>query len=429
CSILGRMLAQLQHLTKDAADLAAAPLWPLSDQDLTGMLHAAHHLAQIATVLQARLIHQARTRGIPEAHGHRNAKGWLRSLLVVDPQPARDLVAHADVLQRPAIGQAVLDGRADLRQAAVIAETLDALPDDLAHTDGAADTYAIVEQAETALLDMAGEFPAYQLRRVGERILDHVAPEVADQAAAAALARQEAHAHPRRGFTMSLPVNGMVRLSGALGLEDAAVVQAALHPLCAPSPDDKRTPSQQRADALTEICRLALRTTDLPVDGGEPPQLSVAVTYGPLAQALGVGTTDTGVRVSPDTVRRLACDARILPLVLGGQSQILNAGRRRRNATGALRRALHLRDRGCAFPGCDRPPRWTDAHHVWHWAAGGPTNLDNLVLLCVRHHKVLHDPRAGWQIRLAPDRRPDFIPPPDIDPHQKPCRNQYHQHQ
>ncbi|WP_203834730.1 HNH endonuclease signature motif containing protein [Winogradskya humida] len=423
------MLARLEQLSKEAAELAAAPLWPLSDHDVTGMLHAAHHLAQVATVLQARLVRQACSRGIPAAQGHRSAKGWLRSVLLVDPQPARELVAHADVLQRPVIGQAVLDGRADLRQAAVIAETLDALPDDLALTDGAADTFAIVEQAEVVLLGMAGEFPAYQLRRVGERILDHVAPEIADQAAAAALARQEARVHPRRGFTMSLPVNGMVRLSGALGLEDAAVVQAALHPLCEPGPEDKRTPAQQRADALIEISRLALRSTELPVDGGEPPQLSVSVAYDPLARAWGVGTTDTGVRVSPETVRRLACDARILPIILGGQGQILNAGRRRRLATGALRRALHVRDRGCGFPGCDRPPRWADAHHVWHWADGGPTNLDNLVLLCVRHHKVLHDPRAGWRIRFGPDRRPDFIPPPDVDPYQKPCRNQYHQRQ
>ncbi|WP_344646564.1 HNH endonuclease signature motif containing protein, partial [Winogradskya consettensis] len=107
----------------------------------------------------------------------------------------------------------------------------------------------------------------------------------------------------------------------------------------------------------------------------------------------------------------------------------LNAGRRRRHATGAIRRALHIRDKGCTFPGCDRPPRWTDAHHLTHWADGGPTNLDNLALLCREHHRLIHDPTTGWHIQLGPDRRPDFIPPPDIDPTRQPQRNLYHQRQ
>jgi hypothetical protein len=172
----------------------------------------------------------------------------------------------------------------------------------------------------------------------------------------------EARAQRRRGLTLSLPVDGLVRLSGVLGTEDAATVQAALHPLSRPLAEDDRTPAQRRADALIEVCRLALRTEELPDDGGEPPQLAVTVAYQPLARTLGTAVTDTGERLSAATVRRLACDARILPVVLGGAGQILEVGRARRLATGPLRRALHIRDRGCAFPDCDRPPRWTDAH-------------------------------------------------------------------
>jgi hypothetical protein len=424
----GFMSSDVQQLSQDTAKAAAAPLWPLSDDELTDMLRVAHRLELAAAVLQARLVQEADTRGIPAAGGHRSTAGWLRRLLVLDPQPARELADHATVLAgQPGVQQAVLDGRVDLRQAAVIAATVAAVPDDLGDLDvSVADTGRIARQAEQALIDMAGRFPAYQLRRIGERILAHVAPHLSEQAEQAALGRQEARAHRCRGVTLSLPVDGQVRLSGVLGAEDAATVHAALHPLCTPVADDTRSAAQRRADALVEVCRLSLRTGQLPDDGGEPPQVTVTVAYDPITRALGAATTDTGQRLSAETVRRMACDARILPVVLGGDGQILNTGRTRRLATGALRRALHVRDRGCAFPDCDRPARWTDAHHIRAWTDGGPTDLDNLVLLCRHHHRLVHHPDTGWQIRLGTDRRPDFIPPPDIDPDRRPRRNLYH---
>jgi hypothetical protein len=284
----------------------------------------------------------------------------------------------------------------------------------------------ILNQAETVLIGMAAQFPAYQLRRLGDRILAHVAPEIADRADEAALRRQEARAHRHRHLTLSTPVDGLVRLTGTLSVEDAAIVSAALHPLCTPIPGDTRTPGQRRADALVDICRLALRTSDLPADGGEPPQLTVTVPFDPLTRTLGPATLDTGHRLSATTARRLACDARLLPIVLGGTSQILDAGRTRRLATGPLRRALTTRDKGCAFPTCDRPPRWTDAHHLIPWSTGGATRLDNLVLLCRHHHTLLHDPTSGWTAQLGPDRLPEFLPPPWTDPTRRPQRNLYH---
>ncbi|MFI5896907.1 DUF222 domain-containing protein [Actinoplanes sp. NPDC051513] len=425
------VLAELEQVGEDAAKLAAAPVWPLSDDELTNLLRAAHRLEQTALVLQARLVWQADTRGLPAAQGHRSAARWLRARLMLDPQPARELAAAATALRRPVIEQAVLDGRTDLRQAAVIAATVDAIPADLDGPDGlAADEVSrTVSRAEHTMIEMAGRMPAYQLRRVGERILAHVAPHLADRADEAALARQEARAHRQRGLTLSLPVDGLVRLSGVLGAEDAAIVHATLHPMCRPLAGDDRSAAQRRADALVEVCRLALRTEQLPDDGGEPPQLAVTVAFQPLTRTLGTAATDTGQRLSAATVRRLACDARILPVVLGGAGQILDTGRARRLATGPLRRALQIRDRGCAFPDCDRPPRWTDAHHITPWTAGGTTTLDNLVLLCRHHHRLIHHPGAGWQIRLSADRHPDFIPPSALDPLQRPRRNLYHPRQ
>jgi hypothetical protein len=225
-----------------------------------------------------------------------------------------------------------------------------------------------------------------------------------------------------------MPVDGVVRVSGALGVEDAAIVTAALQPLSGPVPDDNRSFPQRRADALVDVCRLALRTGELPQDGGEPPQLAVTVRFDPLASRLGAcpGVLPDGERISAAAARRLACDARILPLVLGGASQVLDAGRSRRLVHGPLRRALTVRDGGCAFPGCDRPARWCDAHHLRSWSGGGRTDLDNLVLLCRHHHRLLHAPAGGWRAKLGTDRLPVFVPPPWIDPQQRPRRNLYH---
>jgi HNH endonuclease len=88
---------------------------------------------------------------------------------------------------------------------------------------------------------------------------------------------------------------------------------------------------------------------------------------------------------------------------------------------GKLRRQLELRDRGCAFPGCDRPPAWTHAHHIVAWYCGGATTLDNGVLLCGHHHRLIH--QGHWTVAIAADGLPEFTPPNWIDPRRKPIRN------
>ncbi|WP_308121083.1 HNH endonuclease signature motif containing protein [Paractinoplanes bogorensis] len=423
----------MTQLGQDAAKLAAASLWPLGDDDLTACLDAAYRLEQTAFALQTRLVQHAERRGLPTAHGHRSTATWLRARLRLDLGPARRLAERAaDLTRQPAVEQALLDGHIDARQATAIATALDSVTTGLIELDettdraDAVDADTIVEQAGTTLIAMAGRLTANQLSHVGDRILTYVAPHLADRADELALARQEARAHRNRGLTLSAPDAGIVRLTGLLGQEDAAILQAALLPLCGPTPDDNRRPAQRRADALIDICRLALRTGELPESGGEPAQLSVTLAYDPLTRALGTATTDTGLRLSAATARRLACDARILPAVLGSAGQVLDLGRSSRLASTVLRRALTLRDRGCAFPDCDRPPRWTDAHHITPWSSDGSTALDNLVLLCRHHHRLAHDPTSGWKIRLGTDRQPDFIPPRHIDPARQPRRNLYH---
>ena len=148
------------------------------------------------------------------------------------------------------------------------------------------------------------------------------------------------------------------------------------------------------------------------------------VVFNKLISSLPVGGMITRMACG-NTVRRMACDAAVLPAVLNGGGQVLDVGRTRRLFTGPLRRALAIRDRGCAFPGCDRPVRWTDGHHIISWLNGGTTDVDNGVLVCRVHHGLVHDAN-GWRVRLGTDKLPEFIPPPWIDPDQRPLRNTRH---
>ncbi len=130
-----------------------------------------------------------------------------------------------------------------------------------------------------------------------------------------------------------------------------------------------------------------------------------------------------GGPVTAESARRIACDAQLIPVLLGGGGQPLDVGRASYSIPTGIRRALIARDRGCAFPGCDRPPAWCDGHHIRHWADGGPTAITNLVLLCGHHHRTVH--HHGWQTRIV-HGQPQFLPPPWIDPTQTPRRNHYH---
>jgi hypothetical protein len=113
--------------------------------------------------------------------------------------------------------------------------------------------------------------------------------------------------------------------------------------------------------------------------------------------------------ITEEAVRRLLCDCKISRVITDGKSEPLDVGRATRTIPAALRRALVVRDRGCTFPGCDRPAAWCDAHHLVHWTKGGPTCLENCVLLCSAHHRMVHD--GGWDLRRSQDGRLLVRPP------------------
>jgi uncharacterized protein DUF222 len=165
--------------------------------------------------------------------------------------------------------------------------------------------------------------------------------------------------------------------------------------------EDDRTPAQRRADALGEICRQWLDSAKRPHVAGERPHITVTVDADALrAAANGSSALDHAGPIRPEMVRRLACDASIVRVVMAGSSEPLDVGRKTAVVPPALRRAVIVRDRHCRFPGCDRPHTWCDAHHVLHWADGGPTAVANLLLLCRRHHRMVHQP-GGFRLKLV----------------------------
>ncbi|WCN81886.1 HNH endonuclease signature motif containing protein [Micromonospora sp. LH3U1] len=413
------MLRALAQAGGAVGDCAQASLWALSDDELLASLDATHVVAQRLAAVQLGLVRELDARGPAVAQGASSTAVWLRERLRVSGRSARQLVQLAATVDAapPAVRDALLSGAITIEQSRVVAETIAALPAEAGPE--------VADKATALLIAWADRFDPTILGRLGERILTHVAPDLADQAELAALERATERAKARRHVTLSDQQNGQVRLSGNLDTETASLLREAIDPLCAPAGEhDDRSPGQRRADALGEVCRLALRTGQLPDNGGDRPQLVVTVSLDDLVSGARAGTLETGAPLTPGAIRRLACDAGVLPAVLGGNSQVLDVGRQRRLFTGPLRRALVLRDGGCAFPGCDRPSRWCDGHHIRHWAEGGATALGNAVLLCGYHHRLVH--RGDWTVRIAPDGRPDFLPPRWLDPLRTAQRNLYH---
>jgi hypothetical protein len=439
-------LEAVQATVRSAIQCAEAPAWAQSPDVVLQCLDGVEQAERCLAVAKLHLIRQVDVQGIAAADGTRVGT-WLWHRLRVTGAAARRLVRLAKAVDdRPGLDRALCDGVVSVDQVAAIVKSLDALP-----TDVGADVTA---KAEAEMLGWADQLDPRELTVVGARVLEHVAPEVAEALDEKRVQRDTRSAFAARSLSLFDQGDGRVRISGWLDTEMAAVVTAALDPLCSPrhrpNPNtggagvggglgadgagptgaadrvvaDERTYGQRRADALVEVCRLVLNTGDLPENGGDRPQLTVTIRFSDLRDQVGAATLDTGGQLTATHARRLACDAHLLPAVLGTQGQVLDVGQSRRLITGALRRALVVRDHGCAFPGCDRPPRWTEGHHIRSWIDGGPTSLDNSVLLCGPHHRMIH--HSDWSVRLGHDGLPEFLPPAHLDPHQRPRRNIYH---
>jgi hypothetical protein len=343
----------------------------------------------------------------------RSPGAWLAVAARLDRPEGARLQRLAEALDEryAVLAAAMLDGEVSRAQAEVVAAALDDLPD--------VDTQ-LRREAERHLVARCADFGPRELRVLGRRILDVVAPDVAEEHERRALVREEQRARRRMRVTTRPLGDGLTRIIADLPTLHADLLATQLHAYASPRRDHlERSGTTEGADRhdpasgerlsyprllAQAFCALLERLprTASPDHGGNAATLVVTVDHDKLAHDLGVARLSTGHAISVGEARRLACTAGILPMVLNGASQPLDVGRRKRFHTPAMRHALAVRDRECRAVGCEIPAAWCEAHHVRPWAeARGPTSVADGLLLCSFHHHRAHDRR------YATDRLPD----------------------
>ncbi|WP_232547061.1 HNH endonuclease signature motif containing protein [Propioniciclava soli] len=366
------------------------------------------------------------------AHGT-SASTWLTDATRHTRTEAHRLIGHGQRLDRFAVVRdAARAGDVMPAQSDAITAVLDQLPADLQE--------AVVEEAQHMMVGFAATHTSTELRRLTHRLVELLAPEVAEAHEAARLERERAQATRARHLTFTPDHCGSILIKGSLPVAQAELVvktvnawaegqRRALDALDPAAP--LLTPAMRRADGLVALVDALSRTTLSPRHGGDRPRVVITMTLDQLNQAacdapprLHGRVVGSDRPIDAGTLRQWLCDCEVLPIVLGGHSEVLDQGRQRRLVTDAQRTALAVRDRGCVFPGCEQPPENCHAHHITPWWAGGRTALANLVLLCPHHHGVVepsHDPLADrWRIYLPAHGPAQVIPPRRIDPTGRP---------
>ena len=214
----------------------------------------------------------------------------------------------------------------------------------------------------------------------------------------------------RRRLHISRLADGMHVIDGVLDPVTGSSLRKALEPLAKPrGAEDDRKHSQRMADAIGEFVNHGLDQGTLPRRNGVRPHVTVTTTLEGLKNELGAPPADfeLSLPLSTRTLERVSCDCTMTRVLLA-DSMVIDVGRATRVISGPTRTALGKRDGGCRWPGCDRRVSWSTPHHIVAWARGGPTTLDNLVLLCFFHHRLVHE--GGWQV-IKKGREFRFVPP------------------
>src|SRR2546423_195543 len=316
---------------------------------------------------------------------------------------------HTAPAPLPTVRDAASEGVLSGEHIDVIAKTLAELPTRISVEER--------EQVEAALTEQARLHPPISVKRQGQKLLARLEQDGTDPG------DEAEQAEPTNTMTYRRSRTGRVRIVAELDAETAEVFEGMILPLAKPKKLNEETPDprdkrRRQGDAMSEVIFRAAGQGKS--DQAVKTDLIVTLDLTMLTDGIAGATLDGGASLPPSAVRRLACDAGVIPVVCNGNSVPLDLGRAQRLVPDRLRSALVARDRCCCFPGCDQPARMTEAHHVKPWSEGGPTDLANLVLLCHRHHRVIHG--SEWTITMIHDL-PYFIPPRWVDREQKPMRN------
>ncbi|SDW13237.1 HNH endonuclease [Saccharopolyspora shandongensis] len=392
-----------------------------SDAELVGGIAEIEQAIRAARMEQLRLIAEAERRRLFVEQGARSMSVWLQGLLNVDSHDAKTRIRVAGDVQEadseggaqlpdlPATAAALAEGSIGLEHAKVISKCKQNLLESSRDHD--------LAKVEAILADHATRMCPRDLAKLADRIR-----YLLDQDGAR---RDEEAQHEARELHYATARDGMLVIKARLDRETGAKFVEAIRPLSAPRPEtdgekDPRTAGQRNADGFAAMVDIVLDSDQMPRTGGQRPHLNVTIDFDDLKRTL-LKAADEGMpgtlgateqSITAENIRRIACDCEVLPTALGGDSLPLDVGMSQRTAPTHIRAALLHRDGACAFPGCDRPPGTPQAHHIVHWADGGPTEINNMVMTCAHHHRVIHN--QHWKIEMQ-DSRPVFIPPTSVD--------------
>jgi hypothetical protein len=371
----------------------------LPEDDVTGTLQRLQYgidrLKLVFSTYATRLATQFANEDAGELLDAPTAGEWIRHNCKTSRSIAYDSINVGEQLPRiPKCAAALVAGEIGFAHLSVIARTASALTKSTAES-------AFVEDG---LLERAKESSAGRLWHYCMRLRHALDPE--------GVAREQRIAVEERRLQFTVWEDGSLLISGQLDPIGGAAVRTALEPLAQPmGQGDARGLEQRQANAFVELAMHSLDAGLVPQHASQRPHLQVTTSFETLQGLPGSPAADLefSTPIAAVTVQRLACDANIARVVFGPDSVVVDVGRAARVVSGATRRALNARDQHCQWAGCERTASWSAAHHLVHWIKGGATDLSNLILLCHRHHWMVHE--GGWKLARSDDGRLLAIPP------------------
>jgi hypothetical protein len=432
--------SQWGTITDLTVDLDVPQLRALSDDALLEMQRDVAQIRQRAAVCAAALAaeiarrssHDLGSAGLAQRKGARTPEVLIQTLSGISSRDAHTLVQVGQMLPpadettpvdswRDAIADGFARGRLTIEAADLLRNTLGELVE---RVEGAR-----LRDVTIGLIVEAGEVTLEQLSAKAREVRDVLDTE--------GVADREQLRRDRRYLQLLPQKDGMTRISGLLDPESAATVCGAIDaitsprrggprfvdPVAAARADellrDERTVPQIALDALVDMIRIATFADSGTVFGGRRPAVQVLVPERDLRAAHGVANLEGQIdAVSVATAQRHVCDAGLVATLFDDDGQAVNVGRSQRLFTSRQRIGMAARDGGCRFPGCNRPPSWTEAHHIDEWLLDhGKTDIADGVLLCRHHHHLTHN--NGWKVQRSGGKY-WVVPPSSEDPEQRP---------